>query len=232
MAKIYLLGLMHDDIEAQPRLKVLLDCLNPDILTIEITKELETMNEDLLKAVKKRHKDADQNLIKEWGDCMYTLEYITCRDYSRSKKKPMHLIDYRDYFELERALESRESMYHYLRKLNKSEAELHMSCDIANTNTRNTIITYSKNLNPKSELEDAIKNNEIGKRDEIMARRILRLYNNLAEKEKIVHVGGLTHMLKEENSLTLYERLKAFNPKVIPVLEKYTRCCDTRKCLP
>ena len=93
------------------------------------------------------------------------------------------------------------------------------------------IITYRKDINAKCELETALKNGNVGYRDKVMANRILDIYRYLEPEDNLVHVGGLAHMMKDENGKTLYEQLKSFNPKVIPLLEKYTRCSKVRQYL-
>jgi hypothetical protein len=219
---------MHDDLDVPKILEIVLNRIKPDVITLEWDKRLDKIEWDFINAVDKLN--FNKELFKEFGHTFLPLEYVECIRYWNKHNVPLHYIDARD-DELEDIEINRLGIHHYLKNEPRNEAEWWMECQIAKHRTKQNSITYRKDINAKCELETALKNGNVGYRDKVMANRILDIYRYLEPEDNLVHVGGLAHMMKDENGKTLYEQLKSFNPKVIPLLEKYTRCSKVRQYL-
>lgn len=243
MAQIHLIGIRHSDRHGSRRLKSALEFEKPKILTFEgsadysLEEALNTQNKKIIELF--TMKNVSKKLIKEYLSMInqwLAFEEKGCLRYARENNIPIYFIDepiWRQEHkgEMESKLRITLSTISSLEtkrieKMIKKQIGDTCQQDKRDDNYRlaHSIFnnkSYSK-MNEQiilEQIDDGLKSGMFGRRDENMAKEIraLAINNNGA---KIVHIGGLAHLLEDEKGETLYSRLKEeFNPTRATLLD-------------
>ena len=244
MIKIHLIGTRHTDIYGCRRLKAALESEKPTILTFEGSADYsmeELLNQQTQKFIEVlSRKNVSKKLIKEYLRAVQgwmAFEERGCLKYASERQIPLYFVDEPSWrqqhlkkMELEFSavltnildLETRK-----IERIIKRQIE-----SISIQDKRDDIYRAAKpifnpesgnNINKQIILEQicgSLKDMGLyGRRDEIMAKKIRELARNNTDA-KIVHIGGLGHLLDDEEGKTLYSRLKEeFNPTRATLLD-------------
>src|SRR3989338_3518841 len=224
VAEIYLIGTIHNDLNGPRRLRNALYAEQPAILTLEAT-QIFIDNEEkrvpnLVTDTLIRNKAAEQiiSYFRE-KESISSYEYKISKEYAQEKGIPLHLIDDAE-SDIHRSKEGAAiNLEEKIKELEGVIPILNILPIIVET-LRNEDLSRTNNLYKMVKIALGNKYEKIfshgflepgrhvfGKRDETMAKRLKEL---AAENKdaKIVHVGGLAHLLDDEKGETLYSRLK------------------------
>jgi hypothetical protein len=213
MVKIHLIGTVHADIDGERRLEKALREEEPEIVTVEMGKELfyyldeaKKKGESLIRRM--QIKGCDENHIKNVRRVMgaHGFEYRGCKSYCEKRGIPLHYIDdgetypwISNFLDEEKPKKiPKRNILEKNRKFTNSWYRLFQAIFEGKLSGGGIGEIYSNALPYKI----------LGERDRFMASRIQELASNC--DGKIVHVGGLIHLI--ENNVTLYSGIREYNP--------------------
>lgn len=240
---IILLGVIHNDLFLEQRLRVALAALKPAIITCEINEtiiglyqELRAQRMNLEKAIdlspySKGQKDGTKRIII---NSHLPTDYIVCTQFAEMMGIPIHYIDHPSHLSSERLGEIqglgqkwlvmekifREGYAEKVSELNKLLKEierlgLQKTLTIRNAKIESYYRTFRRyfehrfHFSPKLEIQLRLGKitGIIGARDRYESEEITKLHKpNL----RLVHCGGLAHMVDIRGSLFNY--LKSYSP--------------------
>lgn len=229
MMGIYLIGTVHKDLNGPRRLKGALHKEQPAILTLEATQafiELEEKGESshIIDALARNN--ASEQIVSYFREIAETANYECkiSKEYVQEKRIPLHLIDDAESDRLRSKYYNRTALEEKVHNFEKAIPGLNKDPMRLNELRENKILVIDRFYNfiknlfggeyelPFSRGFLGSRRDGLGKRDETMANKLRELANNNKDA-KIVHVGGLGHLLDDEKGETLYSRLKGeFNP--------------------
>lgn len=227
MGGIYLIGTVHKDLNGPRRLKRALNQEQPAILTLEATQafiELEEKGESshIIDTLAKNN--ASEQIVSYFKEIDETAnyEYKASKEYVQEKGIQLHLIDDAESDRLRSKYYNKTALEESMLNFEKVIPSLNiMQLNKFRMNKISIIDEFYRFIGliwggeyelpfSRSFLES--RRNQLGKRDETMANKLVELANNNKDA-KIVHIGGLGHLLEDEKGETLYSRLKKeFNP--------------------
>jgi len=213
--KLIFLSTIHYDPKGESRIKVMLDRLNPDIVTVEDsdlrTSYLQSENARVIhlkvKEILKRRGATSRQLeiFSEFHEtCIRPFESIAVKKYC-GNRIPYFLIDLWDETEKklyeERAIEGAETFsIGLLDRLTKDKSQ-----EDADFEYRGVRRSYSDDTSVP--LDDS----DVGRRDDYMESRLREIIRQNQGK-RIVHIGGSKHSFPDINGRTLYSKLIDFRP--------------------
>ena len=218
---IHLIGTVHYNLNGFDKLKKALEIENPDILTIEASREgvkyMKTHWDDdvkySLEILKKNElKPETISFFKKYLESVSCYEVDACDNYSKEKNIPLYYIDSPDSFSY-----IKEDSIKQLNELFKNfEPNFFDKFSIEKIkNGHDKLYEYIQKLYdgeiPSEKGEEIfinpLRGKIVGKRDEFQAKKIVSIARE-NPGEKIVHVGGCVHFLSDSKGDTLYSKLK------------------------
>jgi|FLOH01.1.fsa_nt_gi pheromone shutdown protein TraB len=221
---ILLIGTAHYELKGAERLRRALEKESPNIITIESSDAAENfkgvdrlnyMNQILLSL---KEEGLNPDVLSQLETYLRNLSFYESKvsiDYANQKRIPYHLVD--DFSAVEILRKGSEETLRNISHL-ASVGFIDLNPDSLNSyfthfyNTFKTLIQHSKlNQDLILDLLDPLRETHVGKRDSYMAERIIKQAE--LSSGKLIHVGGLVHILNDPQGDTLYEKLKHLNPE-------------------
>lgn len=216
MPHIYLIGTVHVDLNGPRRLRRLLAHLQPDALLVEYDESREKMYEALMKlpgerrtktlcsAISTLFPDANPDTVQRiFEEPDY--EYGVCQNYASTHPLDFILADSRGLGTIEQLLahpRARACLAHYLRMSPRG-----LSVAVAHIYHRQNDYVVTKDLFDLADIAAADTNAEV-------------LLRSAADRcERIVHVGGLSHLYGAYDTVNLYERIQDLEPRRMKLSE-------------
>lgn len=210
----------------------------PTILTLEITQTFVDNEENrgpdpmVNSLIKNNAAEQIVSYFREL-DLMWNYEYKISKEYAQEKGIQLHLIDdaVSDIHRSEQRIALKRNLEEMISEFEKMIPMLNLfpkiiedlrKKNVSKTDSLYKIIKFAfgrqyEQLYSKSILEPS--RHVFGKRDETMAKK-LKEFAAENKDAKIVHIGGMAHLLDDEKGETLYSRLKEeFNPTRVALLD-------------
>lgn len=225
MAQIHLIGTCHNDFNGPKRLEKALNAERPTILSVEasqrsldfLTKQNEAYCQKVLQLYRKGGLN-EQRIAseEEFLQSVSGYESEVCHAYTEKNGIPLHLIDAPCAVRLIKRIRAKE-----LRKLKNLARSGSLYIDTDERHIRQcdmryeTIQRWFEGDYPAEEqrVVNAFRKEKgvFGERDRTMAEGLTTLIKKHPDA-KVVHVGGLAHLLNDAHGKTLYARLKELQP--------------------
>ncbi|MBW3020417.1 hypothetical protein KY334_03910 [Candidatus Woesearchaeota archaeon] len=210
-SNLYLIGTCHGDPKGKERLNRALNRLNPDILTIEYNDEAYNSKKPQIKELVNVLENAfyDVGLGQEYQESkeafnqsINPFELDVLKNYSIENNIPLHYIDSK-----EGTIKNYDRMiaeFHNVILLLKQRPEvLQNTLNVMKTGNQNSDLVYGDKL-----VNFGLENSRqiFQGRDSYQASKLNELVKE-NPKKRIVHVGGLLHMVKDHLNENLYSIL-------------------------
>jgi len=207
MTDLTLIGTNHFDPKGSLNLQKALNEEKPDILSLELPEYAKDFKKNLFE-------HATSNNLDNFFLKMMGYEKDVVQDYSEKNNVPLFYVDSGD---TKSALDeiSSDLLHHKQKKINNQNFETEDS--IKSKLLDYAIREYENKLSYMIENEDSKMDffrdcrYLVSGRDSEMASGIKQIFKQ--NPGKIVHVGGLIHLLDDPKGESLYSRLKYLNPK-------------------